>query len=205
MNNKPVTISIDELSKHIPQHMPRRNNYLTRRIGKFFWRLSGWTCVGTLPNEKKLLVAAAPHTSNWDFIVGLPIILAVGIKASIMMKKEAFIWPFSYLWHSIGFIPIDRSGEKGAVGSAVEHFERSESLWFVLAPEGTRSKTTRWKTGFLSIAHQAQVPVLLVSWDFPTKTIHFGRVVQTSGDNQKDLREIQEYFSQFTGKRPENH
>ncbi|MDB2409158.1 1-acyl-sn-glycerol-3-phosphate acyltransferase [Pseudomonadales bacterium] len=205
MNKKPVTISIDELTKHIPEHMPTRNNYFTSRIGKFFWRLSGWRCVGTLPNEKKLMVAAAPHTSNWDFIVGLPIILAVGIKASIMMKKEAFIWPFSLLWHSMGFIPIDRSADKGAVGSAVEHFERSETLWFVIAPEGTRSKTERWKTGFLSIAHQAQVPVLLVSWDFPTKTVHFGKVMRTSGDNQQDLKEIREYFSQFTGKRPENH
>ena len=201
MNKKAITDVIDEL----PANMPARNNALVRKIGIFFWRLSGWTLEGSLPNEKKIVVAAAPHTSNWDFIVGLPIILSLGIRASIMMKKEAFIWPFSYLWSWIGFIPIDRGAEKGAVGSAVEHFDRSEQLWFVLAPEGTRSKTKRWKTGFLSIAHQADVPILLVSWDFPTKTICFGKVFQTTGDNQKDLSDIQEYFSQFTGKRPENH
>jgi 1-acyl-sn-glycerol-3-phosphate acyltransferase len=201
MNKKAIAEIIDEL----PPNMPARNNYLVRKIGTFFWSLSGWTLEGSLPNEKKLVVAAAPHTSNWDFIVGLPIILSLSIRASIMMKKEAFIWPFSYLWRWIGFIPINRGAENGAVGSAVEHFNRSEQLWFVLAPEGTRSKTKRWKTGFLSIAHQADVPILLVSWDFPTKTIQFGKVFKTTGDNQQDLSDIQEYFSQFTGKRPENH
>ena len=201
MNKKTISAAMNER----PEHMPTRNNSVVTYIAMFFWWLSGWRTVGSLPNEKKILVAAAPHTSNWDFIVGLPIILTLGIKGSIMMKKEAFIWPFSYLWRWIGFIPVDRHSPKGAVGSAVEYFENNEAMWFVMSPEGTRSKIKHWRSGFLNIAHQANVPILLVSWDFPTKTVTFGRVMRTSGDYEKDMLEVREYFSQFTGKRPENH
>jgi len=201
MNKKTISAAMNER----PEYMPTRNNSVITYIAMFFWWLSGWRTVGSLPNEKKILVAAAPHTSNWDFIVGLPIILTLGIKGSIMMKKEAFIWPFSYLWRWIGFIPIDRHSPKGAVGAAVEYFENNEAMWFVMSPEGTRSKIKHWRSGFLNIAHQANVPILLVSWDFPTKTVTFGRVMRTSGDYEKDMLEVREYFSQFTGKRPENH
>jgi len=201
MNKKTISAAMNER----PEHMPTRNNSVITYIAMFFWWLSGWRTVGSLPNEKKILVAAAPHTSNWDFIVGLPIILTLGIKGSIMMKKEAFIWPLSYLWRWIGFIPVDRHSPKGAVGSAVEYFENNEAMWFVMSPEGTRSKIKHWRSGFLNIAHQASVPILLVSWDFPTKTVRFGRVMRTSGDYEKDMLEVREYFSQFTGKRPENH
>ena len=197
--------SISEAMGGRPRLMPVRKNSLVTYIAMFFWWLSGWRTVGSLPNEKKMLVAAAPHTSNWDFIVGLPIILALGIKGTIMMKKEAFIWPFSYLWRWIGFIPTERHSSSGAVGSVVEHFNNSQTMWFVLSPEGTRSKIKQWRSGFLHIAHQANVPILLVSWDFPTKTVHFGRVMHTSGDYEKDMQNVREYFSQFTGKRPENH
>ena len=123
MNKKTISAAMNER----PEHMPTRNNSVITYIAMFFWWLSGWRTVGSLPNEKKILVAAAPHTSNWDFIVGLPIILTLGIKGSIMMKKEAFIWPFSYLWRWIGFIPIDRHSPKGAVGAAVEYFENNEA------------------------------------------------------------------------------
>ena len=188
-----------------PAHLRANRSALTRWIGRTFYRSIGWNLEGSLANTERLLVVAAPHTSNWDFIVGLPIILTLGIKGSIMMKKEAFIWPLSYLWRWIGFIPIDRHSPKGAVGTAVEYFENNEAMWFVMSPEGTRSKIKHWRSGFLNIAHQANVPILLVSWDFPTKTVKFGRVMRTSGDYEKDMLEVREYFSQFTGKRPENH
>ncbi len=102
----------------------------------------------------------------------------------------------------MGFIPTDRSGAKGNVSAVVDHFNNSDKLWFVLAPEGTRSLNTQWKTGFLNIAHQAQVPVLLVSWDYPSKTVTFGPLFKTSGDNEKDLADIRAHFGQFTGRHP---
>lgn len=198
--NEPKSLNDLQL---IPSEMPAMNSRIARAIGRFFMRLSGWRYEGSLPNEKKMMVAAAPHTSNWDFVIAVPIILSLGVKASIMMKKEAFIWPIDKLWRWLGFIPVDRSGARGSVGSVVEHFERSEKLWFVLAPEGTRSKVDKWRTGFLNIAHKADVPVFLVAWDFPSKTVHFGPLLRTTGDVEADLSGIQKHFGQFTGKRPE--
>lgn len=187
----------------VPDEMPKMSSPFALAFGRWFMRLLGWRYEGNLPNEKKLLVAAAPHTSNWDFIIAVPIILALGVKASILMKKEAFIWPIDKLWRYLGFMPVDRGAANGAVGSVVEHFENSEKLWFVLAPEGTRSKVVKWKTGFLNIAHQAQVPILLVSWDYPSKTVHFGKLMRTTGNNEKDLADIRSHFSQFVGKHPD--
>lgn len=185
-----------------PPEMPRLHSAFAQKFGAFFYRLSGWRCQGEIPNVKKLIVAAAPHTSNWDFIIALPIIMSLGVKGTIMMKKEAFIWPIDKVWRWLGFIPTDRSGAGGMVETMVKHFNNSDKLWFVLAPEGTRSLRTQWKSGFLNIAHQADVPVMTVSWDFPTKTITFGPLRKASGDVEKDLAEIRQYFSQFTGRHP---
>lgn len=195
-------IQVTSDSQVVPDEMPTMTSPAAQAFGRWFMRLIGWRYEGKLPNERKILVAAAPHTSNWDFVIAVPMILALGVQASILMKKEAFIWPVDKLWRWLGFMPVDRSAANGAVGSVVEHFNRSEKLWFVLAPEGTRSKVVNWKTGFLNIAHQAKVPILLVSWDYPSKTVHFGKLIRTTGDNEKDLAEIRQHFSQFTGKHP---
>ena len=167
-------------------------------------RLMGLRIVGELPNEKKILVAAAPHTSNWDFVIALVTILTLGVRAHILMKKEAFIWPFSPLWHWFGFIPTNRQVAGGIVGSVVENFNNSEQLWVAIAPEGTRSANSQWKTGFLRMAHEAQVPILPLSWDYPSKTLYLGQPINTSGNHQQDLEAIRSYFSSFTGKNPHN-
>lgn len=202
MNNTEFTSSQKPPIEIAPENMPRLNSTMAINIGYFIFRLSGWRYRGEIPNVNKLLAAAAPHTSNWDFIIAVPIILALGLKATIMMKKEAFLWPIDKLWRWMGFIPTDRSGAKGNVSAVVDHFNNSDKLWFVLAPEGTRSLNTQWKTGFLNIAHQAQVPVLLVSWDYPSKTVTFGPLFKTSGDNEKDLADIRAHFGQFIGRHP---
>ena len=185
-----------------PENMPTIKGHRRKKLGQFIFRVLGWKFEGELPNEPKLIVAGAPHTSNWDFLIALAVILSFGVKMSVLMKKEAFFWPISKVWNWFGFIPVDRNASTGLVGEAVKHFDSHSKLWVGVTPEGTRSKTKQWKTGFLRIAHQAKVPILLMSIDYPSKTWRFGRVIQTSGDHDKDLAEIQEYFSAFTGRKP---
>lgn len=189
----------------IPPQMPAMGGERMRRIGRFLLRLIGWRIVGELPNEPRLLVAAAPHTSNWDFVVVLAAILVLGVRGSIMMKKEVFVWPVAGLWRWFGFIPTDRSAPGGIVEQMVEAFRRSDRLWVGITPEGTRSHNARWKTGFLRIAHEANVPVLLLSWDYPSRTLRFGKLMRASGDHERDLQEIRTYFAAFTGKHPDLH
>ena len=199
-----LTVEANEVLSNLPPNMPTRKSPVSVKFGRAILQLIGWKLVGEIPNEQRMVVCAAPHTSNWDFFVGLPVILAMDIKASIMMEKEAFIWPLSGLWAWIGFIPVDRKAPRGVVGSIVNEFSEKEQLWLAIAPEGTRAKAKKWKTGFLSIAEGANVPIMLVSWDYPSKTIQFGPMMTTSGNRQQDLLDIQAHFRQFEGRRPEN-
>lgn len=188
----------------IPPEMPVRGNRITRLVGRVLLRLLGWKVEGEIPRLHKCLVAAAPHTSNWDFVVAMPAILAIGVRASFMMKKEAFVWPCKGLFKALGGIPTDRSAPGGVVEQVVRKYRDSDTLWLAIAPEGTRSKVEHWKSGFLRIAHLAQVPVLLVGWDYPSKTIRLGKLIEPTGDHQQDMVEIREYYRrEFTAKRPE--
>ena len=199
----PKTNEINTM-KDIPINMPRRNNFMARKVGSFIIKLMGWKILGPIPDLSKLIVIGAPHTSIWDFFIAVPVIMAFDIKATIMMKKEAFFWPMSGLWRRLGFIPIDRKAPNGIVSSIVSHIKTDSNIWVVLTPEGTRSKAKEWKTGFLNIANNSNIPVLLLAWDYPTKTIHFGPLFTPTGNNELDLLEIQKWYKPFRGKKPEN-
>ena len=184
--------------------MPRREGRFAKWFGLKMLKLMGWKVAGEIPDIKKCMIAVAPHTSNWDFVVAMLALMAVDVKANWMMKKEAFFWPFKGLFMSLGGMPTDRSAPGGVVGQIAEEYSKRESLWVGITPEGTRSKVEKWKTGFLRIAHEADVPVLLAGWDFPSKTMKFGKLFYPTGDHEKDINEIYQYFAEnFTGKNPE--
>ncbi len=190
----------------IPDNMPRRNGRFGPWLGRLLLRLLGWRVEGELPNVNKCMVAAAPHTSNWDFFLAMPALLALDVKASWMMKKEAFFWPMKGVLMSLGGIPTDRAAAGGVVTQMARAYRDSEQLWIGITPEGTRGKVDRWKTGFLRIAYEAQVPVVLAGWDFPNKVMRFGRVFYPTGDYEKDIAEIRAYYrDNFQGKNPELH
>jgi 1-acyl-sn-glycerol-3-phosphate acyltransferase len=182
---------------------PSFGNRFTRCIGRGLLRLLGWKVCGELPNIPKLVLAAGPHTSNWDFIIAMLAVLAFGVKISYLMKKEAFFWPFKSLFMSLGGIPIDRKGASGTVSQAADWFDSNEKIWVVVTPEGTRKKVERWKTGFLRIADQAQVPVFLVAWDYPNKVLHLDKLWERSGDHSADAEAIRHYInSNYTARHP---
>lgn len=190
----------------LPSEAPKHTNRFVKWLGRRLLRCVGWQVRGEVPNIPKAVFAAAPHTSNWDFVVAMFAIMALGVKISYLMKKEAFIWPFKGVFMALGGIPLDRSAAQDTVSQICGWYEKQNQLWVAITPEGTRSKVTRWKTGFLRVAHEARVPVILVAWDYPTKSIYVEKLWHTSGDHEKDAEEIRAFLTaKYTGKHPDKH
>lgn len=174
--------------------VPRRGGVLGPFVGRLFLRVSGWKVTGDLPNVPKVMAAVAPHTSNWDFVVGVAIMWAMDLHLSFFGKHTLFRGLFGRWMRWIGGIPVDRASAHGLVGEAVKAFKERDSLWFAIAPEGTRKKVERFKSGFMHIATQANVPVMLVSIDLVNREVHFGEVLHPTGDVEADVARIEAYF-----------
>ena len=187
----------------LPESVPKRQNKLLTEFGKFFLKLFGWRVKGEFPNQPKLVIALAPHTSNWDFVIAMIAMLATGVRLNYLMKKEAFIWPLSGFWRWLGGIAIDRSSGQNVVKQIASEFDASEKLWVAITPEGTRRKVTHWKTGFLRVAERAQVPVFIIAWDYANKSIVLDRAWPTSGDYVMDAEAIKAHINaRYQGRHP---
>lgn len=172
-------------------------------LALFLLRLFGWRPEGTLPDIPKYVIIAAPHTSNWDFVLMLALALAYKIRIVWMGKNSLFRWPLGLLFKRLGGIPIDRSSPHNVVEQAVEVFDKREKLIMVITPEGTRKKVKTWKTGFYYIAKGANVPILLGFADYKRKIAGFGPTIVSSGDIEADMRVIRDFYSGIYGKHPE--
>ena len=187
----------------VPANVPSCHRPIAKRVGIWVLKLLGWKISGDIPNEKKMICAVAPHTSNWDFVVGVAAMLALDLKVSFFGKDAIFIWPFDRLLRKIGGIPVDRKRRHGVVNQMVNVFNNKSQLLLALAPEGTRSKTKQWKTGFLAIAYQANVPVVPISLDFAKKELFFGPPRYISEEIDTELDNIKEFFSDVCAKNPQ--
>ncbi len=182
------------------------NNCIVQPILYWFASVSlfaaGWKAKGKMPDIKKFVLVAAPHSSNWDFVFFLLIIFNYRISVHWMGKDTMFKWPFNGLLKRLGGIPIDRSGKGNVVQSMVKAFEKSKQLIITIAPSGTRGKVTEWKTGFYHIADQAKVPIVLGFIDYKEKTIGIGPVFTPSGNIDADMTSIKAFYVQFSDKYP---
>lgn len=184
---------------------PRRGNAFSRWCGRTVLKLLGWKLVGQLPEVKKCVFIGAPHTSNWDFILAMASMLAVGLKASYMMKKEAFFWPLGGFFKWLGGVPIDRSKKTDITGQMAEWFNNNENVWLGITPEGTRSKVERYKKGYLRIAYAADVPVFVIGVNGATKEVFLDKLWPLTGDAEVDNQAIKDYVeAKFSGIRLEN-
>jgi len=145
----------------VNEYTPRMGNALTRWIGSTILKLMGWKIVGSFPKKKKMIFLGAPHTSNWDLILALGGMMAVGLKCSWMMKKQAFFWPLGGLWKALGGVPIDRSSRNNVTQQMTDWFNANELAWLGITPEGTRSKVDRFKKGYLRMAYAANATVFV--------------------------------------------
>ncbi|MEN9936793.1 MAG: hypothetical protein RLZZ387_3372 [Chloroflexota bacterium] len=166
--------------------------------------LLGWRLEGTLPTAPKIVIIAAPHTSNWDFPYAMLLAFAYRLRINFMMKDELFRPPWGWFFRALGGIPINRRARNNVVDQMVARIRESERMQLVIPPEGTRSKVTAWKTGFYYIALAAGVPIVLGFLDFRRKVGGFGPAIMPSGDLEADLEQIRAFYSGVTGRRPEN-
>ncbi len=149
-----------------------------------------------------------PHTSNWDLPVGLLAKWALGFSPSFWSKDSLFKVPLLGAWMRwVGGVPVDRKSPRGLVEQMVERVktarQRDEFFWLVIAPEGTRGYHEHWRSGFYRVAHQADVPLALVYFDYAEKVVGFDRFIRLSGDADADMAVIAEYLAHRRGKRPE--
>lgn len=188
----------------LPPSIALRGNWFSRIIGKTGFWLTGWRIKGNFPDVPKIVAVVSPHTSNWDFPIGVGILSSTGLRVWVMAKHTLFKWPLvgGYM-RFIGLFPVDRRAAHGAVGEAVAQFEKVDKLTLVIAPEGTRSKVTRWKNGFYHIAVKANVPIVPVAFDYGQKAVVVFDPFYPTGDLEADLPKIQAYFKGVRGKNPE--
>ena len=165
---------------------------------------AGWHFDCNVKVPPKCVICVAPHTSNWDFIIGELAIRSQGLKAGFLMKNTWFCWPMGYVMRGLGGIPVKQHEHTNVTAQVVEEFEKHEQLAVAVTPEGTRSRTSHWHKGFLHIAREAGVPVLLAYIDYSTRTACIDRIFTVSDDVDADLEAVKQYYSTHSGKHPEN-
>jgi len=169
----------------------------------FFLKLFGWNYKLPVDIPDRSVICVAPHTSNWDFIIGILFYKSIiSDKPHVLMKKEWFFFPLGYLFKSLGAIPVDRKKRTSFSGQMIDVFNSNSHFHLVIAPEGTRRKNTQWKTGFYYIALNAGVPITLAYIDYSKKEIGVKKIFYPTGDVKSDIEEIKSYYNDVRAKHP---
>lgn len=170
---------------------------------KLLFGAMGWKENVTQPIPAKCVICLAPHTTNWDFIIGKMYYTAKGRTSNFLMKKEWFAGPLGCLFRRMGGIPVERSRHTSLTDQLAAKAVEADRFSLAVTPEGTRSLVTQWKRGFYFIALKANLPILLFGIDYATKTIVCTRTLIPTGDVESDMRIIMDYYAPFKGKHPE--
>ena len=192
-------MSVPELPP-VPPNVPQFPPSFAGRLCRWIFRRCGWRIAGELPNVPKLVAIAAPHSTNWDVVWGLLLKIGLRLQIRFIGKREAYVWPVGALLRNFGGIPIDRSRAHGVVDEMARQFASHDKLWLALAPEGTRKKVDKWKSGFWHIARAAGVPILPAYFHYPEKTIGFGPLIYPSDDLAADMAKIREFYKPWQGR-----
>ncbi len=176
-----------------------------RSLSRFiFFKILKWNLKGTIdPEVKKCVIIVAPHTSWYDFFMGLLVRSILGIQSDFVGKKELFRPPFGWYFRWVGGTPLDRTSNQNKVEAITAIFKSKEVFRLALSPEGTRKKTDRWKTGFYYIAEAAKVPIIKIAFDYFRKEVKIAEPYYTTGSIEKDFIEIQKFYEGVQGKNPE--
>ena len=170
----------------------------------YLYKHLGWTAEVTEDHPDKFIICLAPHTSNWDFLIGQLYIGARGMKSNFLMKKEWFFFPLGILFKKLGGIPVYRQKHTSMTDSMAETAKAAQEFHLCTTPDRTRSPNPDWKKGFYFIAQKAGIPILLYGVDYEKKHIQCTKTIIPTGDLEADMREIKLYFKDFKGKKPEN-
>ncbi|WP_180157394.1 1-acyl-sn-glycerol-3-phosphate acyltransferase [Acinetobacter sp. YH12045] len=188
----------------LPDQVPSRGSPLSRAIFKTLFLAQGWKFDGEFPNLAKAVAIISPHTSNIDAWHGFLALLGIGIKITIFGKNTLFDTPLKPLLDWVGVIPVQRENPHGLTREIAEIVQVTDQIWIGMAPEGTRKKADKIRSGFYYIAYEAQIPIVMFSFDYAKKTIHCLGVFEPSGDFETDLEKILKiYDGKFSPKNPE--
>lgn len=181
------------MSITIGSRAPRRGNAVSRWLGRSALRLMGWRHAGAIPDEPKFVLIGAPHTANFDGVIAILSLIALGLDARTMIKHSAFRGPLGWFLTWSGAVPIDRSSPKGTIEQTVDALGQGQQMVLLLAPEGTRSSAPEWKRGFYHIAAGAKVPIVVAVCNYRTRVITFGPPLWPSGDYPSDFERILDF------------
>jgi 1-acyl-sn-glycerol-3-phosphate acyltransferase len=185
--------------------VPRTHGRLVAAFGRWMLTVAGWRVEGNFPDCPKMMLIVAPHTSNWDFLVGLMAKFALRLECRFMAKASLFWWPLGAFLRQMGGIAIDRAAADDVVMGSARAYRDRERLVLVITPEGTRARVERWKTGFHRIARAAAVPVVLVVFDYAARVVRLGPALPATADYDGDLAKIQSHISAAMAKHPERY
>jgi 1-acyl-sn-glycerol-3-phosphate acyltransferase len=175
--------------------LPRRGGPIRAAIGRGILRLTGWRIDPSLPDLPKFVVIAAPHSSNWDFIIGIGFVFALRLDVRFLGKAELFRWPLGVLMRWLGGMAVDRERPQGMVEQTIELFRSRPRLVVALAPEGTRKPVAKWKSGFYWIAAGAGVPIVPGFFDHRRKVVGLGPPLLPGTDAEADLAALRAFYA----------
>lgn len=187
---------------------------LRKTTSETMFRAAGWTLKGAemAAANRRAVVTAAPHTSNWDLLFSLTAFDLLEIPVRFTIKQEWMKWPWGLALGPLGGISIDRTPQPAEGGgsrrpSMVEAMvkifaEHRGDIAIMVTPEGTRSRRDVWKTGFWHVARQAGVPILLGYLDYAKKEAGLGAVIEPD-DFETDMREMMAFYATVAPKHPE--
>ena len=181
---------------------PPRIRKIQALLGILFLAITGWKVAGSVPDIPKFVLVLAPHTSNWDLPFILAVMYGLGLKINWFGKKELFSWPVGGVFKWLGGIPIDRSSRHNVVQQTAQTMLEREQIVIGIAPEGTRSQSRHWSTGFYYIASLAQVPIVFGYLDYARKVGGLGPMMHATSNIEADMKMIREFYSGITAKYP---
>jgi 1-acyl-sn-glycerol-3-phosphate acyltransferase len=179
----------------LPPSLPRRGNAFSKACARAVLALFGWRVTGEVPDRAKMVAIVAPHTTNWDFVVGILVVFALGLRVRYLGKHTLFRPPLGWLMRWLGGTPVVRDTPQGAVTDAAEMIAREDKVLLGIAPEGTRTPGKPWRSGFYNIAVAAQVPILPAAFDYPSKALRLFPLFEPSGDFKADLARLQSLYA----------
>ena len=190
-------------SAALPGDAPRRDSRTLRALGRAALRLAGWRIVGEVPRLPKFVIAVAPHTSNWDFPVGVAAMFALDLDVHWLGKDTLFRGPAGRVLRVLGGRPVNRHTPEGVVADVAAAMRAEPRFLLGLAPEGTRRRVAQWRTGFYRIAEAAGVPILPVWLDWGRREVGIGRLFWPRGDLEADVAELQALYAPAMARYPE--
>lgn len=173
-------------------------------FSSFVLRIFGWKLQGCDPNvvPKKIFVVM-PHTSNWDFPLGVLARGAKGFKSNFLIKDQYFKGPSKWLFKRMGGHPVSRSKRTNLVDQVVELFQTNDEFAIAITPEGTRKRNEKLKTGFYHIAQKANIPIIYTKMDYGNKVIDFHAPRFVADTVEEELAFVINHFKGVQAKKPD--